>query len=293
MAEENAVVTEEAIDVAEKELWGADDAPEPVNDDAADPKAGEKPVGGDAPVKPEKVVPLGALHEERERRKELSQKLEQESEKRVRMEQRFEMLVQHIQNQASNQNQPKTVDKESDPVAYFDQKTQTQEERLAKFEAWQKQQEQQGQQNSQRQQFVGAYNAQAQQFASKQPDFKDAYTHFLTSVKDELTDAGFTDPQVIAQQMQSYEESIVGKAFQDKANPAERIYNLAKRRGYAPKVSDGEKTLNTVKAGQKAETSMSRAGGRSSNVVSLEQLAEITDPKEFDKAWERLVGPNS
>ena len=290
MAEENvsAETTEAAETAAEKELWGTETAPVPESESEA--AETERPEGDK--VKPEKVVPLGALHEERERRKELSTRLEQEAEKRARMEERFNMLVQHIQNQSANQNQSKPIDKEADPVGYFDQKTQTVEKELADFKAWRQQQEQQGQQNAQRQQFVHAYGTQAQAFAVKQPDFKAAYDHFLTSVKEELIDAGFTDPNVIAQQLQSYEESIVGKAFQDKANPAERIYNLAKRRGYTPKGSDAKATLDTVKAGQKAETSLSKTGGRSSNVVSLEQLAEISDPKEFDKAWERLVGPS-
>lgn len=243
--------------------------------------------------RPKKLVPLEALHEARKEAKEYRERARAQDEKMARMEERFNWMLQNVGKREQSQQAPQIPDKIADPIGHFDQRAMTLEQRVKAAEDWKAQQEQQSRQQSQFQHFTAAYQSQAREFASRQADWPDAYRHFTDSVMNELKAAGFTDPQILMQQANSYEQAIVAQAMREGVNPAERIYSVTKQfRGYAPKGSvSGENKIETLRAGQKAGSGFARAGGNARTEIStLEQLAEIKDPKEFDKAWNKLIG---
>lgn len=256
---------------------------------AAAEKPAEKPQEHKAP--PEGYVPHGALHEERERRKATEKRVEA-------MEARFQALVAKIQEKPAPQA-PAAPDPNQDFPGHvqhhFNQFTQQQAElgkKVQGFEALHQQQQQE-------MQFMQAYQIAAQQFAARSPDFGNAYQHWLKGRLEELTDAGYSPEQAL--HIRSAEErGLVAKAFEDGVNPAERLYAVAKRRGYTvpssapaeqpaaekPAVDPAEK-LKQIEQGQRSTPSM--GGGASKPRLTLKSISEMTDEEFQALDWERTM----
>ena len=249
-------------------------------------KPPEKPQ--EAPQRQESVVPHVALHEERQRRKELQAKVET-------MEKRWEQIVAKL----SETKQPPPPDPQVDFVGHVQHNFQNIQQnqgdlakRVENFEAWQNHQAQEAR-------FLQAYSMAAQQFASNAPDFGSAYNHWLKSELEELADAGYTSDQ--AMQIRSGKErAIVLKAFEDGVNPAERLYAVAKRRGYTagsakpaepkqetkPAVDPAEK-LRTIEQGQRATPQMS--GGGMKPKLTLASIATMSDAEFAALDWDKTM----
>jgi hypothetical protein len=228
------------------------------------PSAEEKP-------KEEPKVNLGALHEERAKRKEVEAKV-------AVMEDRFKQLVNSLSQPPEQKPTP-----EEDPVNYFKQEI----EDLKQFK---KQTIEQTQAERQQEQVVNAYRAQSEQFKASTPDFNDAYNHVLTNRLKELKTMGLDEAQArhtVAQE----EYNIALKSLQDGVNPAQRIYEIAALRGYQKKATAEvpKKDLSVIEKGQKnAKVS---ASATPEGELSLEALAEMDD-EEFAAAWAKLKKQN-
>lgn len=207
------------------------------------------------------------------------------------MEKRWGELVEKIQRP-----QTQAPDPNQDFAGYTMhqfQQVQQQNQELGKkvqsFEQWQSQQ-----QNEQR--FLSAYQQAASEFAARQQDFPKAYGHWLQSRIEELTDAGYTKEQAMT--IRSAEEkALVLKAFDDGVNPAERIFAVAKRRGYATPsaetpsqpqqvVSPAEK-LKMVSEGQRATPQM--GGGGMKPKLTLQGIAQMSDEEFNALNWEKAM----
>lgn len=221
--------------------------------------------------KVEKVVPLAALHEERQKRKELQQQMQQDRERILRMEQVFQRMQQ--------------PEKETDPVKQLSEKTEKLEQKLT---------EQERGQEYQRyiQSLVTKYQASAEAFSKEQPDFGNAYKFLISQRQEEYVAAGYTREQA-KQFVEQDEIAIVDKAYKDEVNPGERIYNIAKSRGYQKEVpkEKEEKTVEQIEKGLQANKTLSNASGKTQTTMTLESLLEL-EGAEFDKAWEKLVTKN-
>lgn len=225
----------------------------------------------------EKYVPLAALHEEREKRKELKAKIE-----------KMEQLFQQFQ-QGKQQEQKPPITFEDDPFEYLKQEVQ----QVKTFADEQKQREQV---TSDFQGTIAKYTESARQFAAQNTDFQEAYRHLTLSRMAEYQEAGYSAEEAnhLAQQD---EMAIVKKALADDINPAERMYKLAKLRGYSKKVEapaevpKPQPKLDTIEKGVKASQSLSNKGGASPKSLSLEDLADM-DPnsEDFKKGWKQLIG---
>jgi hypothetical protein len=225
------------------------------------------------PPKEEKKVNLGALHEERAKRKELESKM-------AVMEDRFKQLVQNL-----NPNQEaKLPGVEDDPVTNFDQ-------RIAQAEQYIKQSQEQQQAQYQHQQVVNAYQAQAAEYVKETPDFNDAYSYVLQGRLSELDAFGVTKEQAL-QVVQQEEYEVALKSLQDGVNPAERIYKIAQLRGYkkAEAKPEQKKDLAVIEKGQK--TAKVSGSATPEGELSLEALAEMDDAA-FEDAWKKLEKQNS
>lgn len=165
---------------------------------------------------------------------------------------------------------------------------------------------------------VSAYRADAATFAQKQADFGDAYRFLISSRDAELQAAGYDNPAERQRLIVADEQALVARALQGQASPAERIYALAKARGYqikAPANGNGQQRPNgngrlqpnvteeiaRAQAGQNAAMSLSNAGGgtRVTSGLSLDEIANMSDdqfrsfarknPQAF-AAFEQMLG---
>lgn len=219
--------------------------------------------------KEEPKVNLGALHEERAKRKELEGKM-------AVMEDRFKQLVTGL----TPQEQKPTP--EEDPINYFKQE-------IEQLKEVTRQQQEQTQAQRQQEQVVDAYRAQSEEFKATTPDFVDAYNHILSNRIKELKTMGLDEAQA-RQTVANEEYSIALKSLQDGVNPAQRIYEIAALRGYQKKTSEApKKDLSVIEKGQKnAKVS---ASATPEGELTLEAIAEMDDD-DFAAAWAKLKKQN-
>lgn len=222
----------------------------------------------------EKYVPLAALHEERQRRKEMMAEVER---------------LRRDHNELMERLKPKPEpppDITVDPVTNIDQRLRAQEEYRQQLERQQLEQQESSQRAQQEQQFLATYHGVAQEFSAKTPDFMPAYQFLMKSREDELVASG-VDAQTAKSMITSEEVFLVSQAFNQGANPAERIYKLAKARGFKQQVS-GDDKIATIEKGQQAK-SLSGGGTTPKEPDSYEALNEITDDAEFLKAFRKMA----
>ena len=151
-------------------------------------------------------------------------------------------------------------DPETDPLGYHNYKIAQLEKTVYQQNQYLKQKYEQENRVQSQTQFINAYKQSAQQFSEQAPDFKEAYDFLIKARIEEHKAAGYTKEQADALVVEE-EMALVSKAYQDKVNPAERIYNLSKIRGYAGKQqSIKSKNLNNIEKGIKNSKSLQSGG---------------------------------
>lgn len=244
----------------------------------------EEPVKEKVEERVEKVVPLGALHEERARRREIAlqnQRLQTELQELKRQQ-------QEILQRVSQQQQPQVPSYEQDPLANMNHGVQQTQKELQELKAHQQRQEQYAQQQMQMQHFLGQIQSAQNDFASKEPNAVEGIDFWKTSVLKEYEASGMTKAQAM-QRIQQEVFLMSRDAFTAGENPAEIAYNRALARGYVPP----SKKLDMQKAGQQAALPQG-SGGKSGGLPTLEALAKMDTMKDFAKAtagenWEKLM----
>lgn len=237
-----------------------------------------------------RTVPLAALHEERQRRKEAADLLKQERAAREALERRVEERLAALQ-QAMTPQTP-APDFESDPAgALRHQITQVGQEARAtreQVESWQQHQARQQQLAA----TVDTVQRHEAEFKAATPDYQEAVSFMLASRTREFEALGndaMTAQQLAAQEMA---QGALMNAAQGR-NPAEIAYRLAKARGYTPKGSDPAAKLQTQQRGVAASKSLG-SGGATKGSTSVEALLSMSD-EDFAAAtkggkWEKLLG---
>lgn len=231
------------------------------------------------PVKQEeKFVPLKALQETRAEAQELKRKI-------AELEARFN-------NPPQPEQQPEAEpDPEQDPIGALKR----QQAEIAAFK-----------QAQERQQFETqvwtAYQQNAQQFAAKTADFKDAYNHLINSRAEEYRALGYAEEQ-IQPLIRGDEFNIAVAAMQQGKSPAEVLYGYAKARGYqskaaapvpAPTPTPPPLTVDPKleKAKADAATSLSTGGKPPANELSIDDalktLSGAALDAHLDKVWKNM-----
>lgn len=281
-------VAETDASVAAEEKFFATGGADVPADTGAEAVVDTSDVEGAAPVKEEakpdaraeekpRMVPHGALHEERERRKQAEKRAE-----------RIEELFQRYQ---AERGQPKADDKgpelpafDQDPANHLRLKQETAEQRLARLEA----ERHAEQQMSALRQQVTAHEAA---FSAANPDYTEAVAYLRQLKVAQYEASGMTEAEAM-QAAQGEALQFVHATMQRGLNPAQQAYALAKRWGYSPKSAEkpkSEEKLETIRKGQ--EAAKGGGGGASPEApASLKSLADMdpTDPN-FDKEWDRLM----
>jgi hypothetical protein len=280
-------------------------APDPVAEEPQEPKA-ERPRDETGKFKKEEpkeeveakkedepkqsMVPHGALHEEREKRKKFEREfneLKAQSEaERKRNEERWAQMMERLNPK------PQAPSVEQDAVGHFQHKTAELERQLQATQQETAQIRQLNAQQAEWQRFTQAYSQAVHEYASRTPDYLAAHTHFLNALKAEIQATGYEPMQANHIAMQQ-EAAIVAKAFQDGVNPAERIYAISKMRGYAqpqqqvaqdPKA--GAEKLEKIDQGQRASAATVSGGGKPK--MTWQDIASMSDDdfKKFD--WDKI-----
>jgi hypothetical protein len=166
------------------------------------------------------------------------------------------------------------------------------------------------QQNQQQQ--LSAFNrfqAQVQtlrdQFAITAPDFQDAYNHLRNNRLSDLRQLGFDEASASRQVFQE-EVALSQAAINQGRNPAESIYEMAKRHGYAKSatapatptanapVPPAQPKLTSIKAGvESSPPNLPRTPG--TEEITLESLREASDSDlnrlvSDPAAWSKIAG---
>lgn len=245
----------------------------------------EEPQAVEVKDKIDKVVPYGALHEERERRKELQRTVQEEQARVRKLEEAFQKVLER-----QNSNPAPVPNYEDDPTEALRVKTEQLERTLQNHNQTLTQQQQQVENQRQYSEFVDRYAASAQAYKAENPEFAPAYNHLMQTRLDELMAMGYNQAEAVNIRTQD-EIAIAAKAYADGVNPGERIYALAKMRGYStpqPQAAPATQKLDQLERGLNASKSLSDASGKASTELTLEALASMQDD-EFDKAWEKVM----
>lgn len=225
------------------------------------------------PEKPKKqVVPIKALHKEREARKQLDQQLRQAEADRIRLEERMNALLERFQPQQQQEPEERVPSFDEDPIAAMQAaaaKQQTLEQQLAQFQEQQRQQ-------AEAQQIAQYTQYHEQEFLKTTPDYYDAVEHLKTGRVEELRMLGYND-QMVAQVIQDEARQIITAAAQSGKSPAEVAYTIAKQRGYMPK------SAAPVMDAKPSTKSLSQASGSPTGAKLTAQDVLRMSSEEFER----------
>jgi len=246
-----------------------------------------------APAAEAKTVPLAALHEERERRKELQRQIEDVNR---RADERFSLIAQKLAASAPAAEAKREMpDPEKDAVGAIRMTA----EEVKVLSDFKRRVEAQAVQ-SQAMQAVFAHAARLEnEFEARTPDFKAASAFLRDARAQELSTLG-VDAYHVQQVLGLEKLQLAQLALQHGRNPAEVIYALAKSRGYSPNAGapkapasaktdgDGEAAkLARIARGQEAGTSLGAASGAAPGKTGIEALLAMSDA-EFSTALDKM-----
>lgn len=241
--------------------------------------------------RPEKTVPLAALHESRMKEREWRDKaaqIEKEAQERFqKLEQRLEKLV----------NPPPAVPKfEDDPAGNLRYQVETTQAELKSVREASEESRKVSEAQAFEQQIAASTHAAEQAFAKEHPDYLDAVKHLQSIADKNLEMMGMDDPAARSAQIRKDALAMSLKALQMGKSPAEVAYQLATNYGFkagvAPAKSEAVKKIETIQAGQK--TGSMPGGGTKQTPLTLATL-ESLDDDEFNKlvedpvAWKKMV----
>jgi hypothetical protein len=232
---------------------------------------------------PKGYVEHGAFHEERKRRKETEQRLAELQEKWVRLDERV---------RASTEKPQAIPNPEEDPIGYQHYQQQELRQNLEKTTRNLDERFQQQANELQALRLRAFIDSQERAFSSKTPDYQQALEFFAKTRGEMLEEMGMEHEErnaVVQQELQHF----VTQALRAQRNPAESVYNMAKRMGYKQSSKDPGEKLDTLQKGLDTAKSLGQAGGHGSKELTAEAAAELTDEdfnKISDKDFRRMFG---
>lgn len=262
------------------------ETPQEVEQEAApEPTEGEQP----QETQEQKTVPLGALHEERAKRKRAEQATAQERQRMDVLQQRLEYLTQLATQQ---QPQPAPVPAfDVDPLTNIGHTVHQTAAELANMKREMADAQQAQQAVQRRQQFEQVVLNTEQQFAQEQPDYFEAVTWAKSKKLAEYQAVGLTESQATDRIMREVNE-LAWDALQRGESPAVVGYRLAQAIGYQPKQANAQQKLDMQRQGRAASTPGSSSGG--GGKLSLDALAKMSGSDFLENTsgdkWKKLMG---
>ncbi len=215
---------------------------------------------------PPGMVPQGALHQERERRKAAELQMQQ-----------FQAELAEIKAKLNPPPEIVIPDPVLDPKG-FKQFQIDQINQRAKEQADNERRQMEAQQH---QQVMARLNQDVQAFRATTPDYDTAFQHAVKVRQEELAFYG-NAPEQIAAQLETDVQAIVAQAYSQGKNPAELFYAYAKMRGYqtpvAPQPNPAVAQVAALAEAQKQTQSLAPAGGPANDGgMTLETLSRMSE----------------
>lgn len=243
-------------------------APEPAPSEPEPAPAATVPepaaVDDDAPVQPTdpRMVPLPALHQERQKRRELEEKLAKAESERIaaaRLEERYNLLIQAAQNSvqpppAAAPTPAPIPEFNEDPAANISANFKALREEIDKLSGFQRQQAEAQYQRAQVADLQRFSYTQETEFEKREPDYRLAVNDLITRRNAQLEALGIADPTARQQIIANDTIQIAARTRQDGRNFAEVVFALAKANGWqkpaaaAPAAAAGVPALPGVDA---------------------------------------------
>lgn len=251
----NEEMTPEELEYEKAELGMTEETPEEPTEGVQEEEQTEE-VRAEEEVKEEEpeVIPAeqyknvrGALDEERTRRKESEKRLRDLEQKLARME----GMVKGAGLEEEEQQE------EIDPIEA------TQKE-LAEIKARQEQMD-----------MANRLNTMESEFAKQNSEYEAAKQFYFDKLVGNFKARGYTEEDV-QRGLQQDVQDIVNRSLQNGANPAEKIFELAKTFGYQPKGTQATEKVRNISTAQ--QPSASRVTGSApKGELTAEQIAELSE----------------
>ncbi len=220
-------------------------------------------------VKEEKVVPLAALHEERNARKELQRQVAERDRKHA---EQLELVNRRLEILANPQRQVQVPDKVEQPVDYLDHQLQELRAQNKAILDRDQERDQQSQNQAAYQRVAQAVVHQRTAFEKEAPDFGDAITHLNSVRTRQLVMLGASEEQAAMRASQELDNAALQWASEGR-NAAQTAYEFAKTSGYTPKAQQQQAQATPAEkiAAQQKGTAAARSlgGGGSPNAGKL------------------------
>lgn len=251
---------------------------------------------GDADQNKGKFVRHGAFHQERERRKAVERERDEARIQYARMEERLKVLTEGAKPAAAAAQAAPEPETPPDPnedifgyAKYLEKQIQDIRTGQTQMTEAQKAEREAQAQEAQRGEVINFYRSDIQRVMAAQPELEQAYEHLFQGRIAELKVYGMSEADAV-KAVRDDEFGLVQAAIAAGQSPAERILQLAKVRGFAPKPAEAaaapaespaEKAAR-ISRGQAASKSLSAAGGAPAGELTLEMLAGMSEA-DFDK----------
>lgn len=230
----------------------------------------------------------------------LERLLTEERAARATLEQQFKDM--QAQLEAKLNPPPPVPDEETDPLGAMMHKLNTVNKQMADMQTKMQQDQQQVLMKTQYDQFANSVTQLREAFVKVTPDFADAYAHIRGMRTTDLKMMGVPDADVGKVLLQD-EITLAQNALANGKNPAEEMYNMAKRYGYTVKgaaelasSAAGASKIAALKQGMEAAKQPAKAAPDSDLTTEGLKDASNSDLNKLvqdEKAWARLVGGGS
>jgi hypothetical protein len=148
--------------------------------------------------------------------------------------------------------------------------------------------EQTSAQSAEERAFVQLANSMAEaeaDFADDHPDYKEAQEHFKAARRAEFEDMGYAGRELEAELAKDL-IGLVRRAINGGRDPAEVVYNLAKKRGFQSGKAQADAKLKEIAAA--AQAGRSAPGGRTGETRLTPDAVNKLKGAAYDSAWAKL-----
>jgi hypothetical protein len=272
--------------------------PEPEVEDKGE-QLDEKPA--DKPEdKPAETVPLAAHLEERKRLQEQIKNLQSQNEKMAPIVNRVTEWMQRQEQDKQAAEKPTPIDYMDDPEGYIKQRETEVREVIDGLTKQVQQQDQNLQQIDMMQKINTAIDQHESAFIHEHPDYYSAAAHVRDVVRQNLLDVGIPEDELDRGAATSMFQTQVA-ALQRGKDPAQALYNVAKRFGYKMEKNPAQQGKDQLQEQGKTQEEMEalareeqgrKASSLGSGGSDDDTLAALTNTEDevFDEAMRELFG---
>lgn len=234
-----------------------------------------------------------AMEAERREKAELKKQFAQTREENEKLKSLYERIIKSANEQSTKQDDNPIVSYDENPIEHLRQRAELAEKKLQEIDQDKNQSREQLQQQQAMQKFIGAYQQQAAEFAKTNQDFQDAYKFAVEARLNEYETFGYTKEEAAAMANED-EMAIVAQCLRNGVNPAEKIYQFAKMRGYQGKqpvnkeIPNNLQKLETIERGLQASKTVNQGGSKPTE-LTLDAIAAMDDDEFNQVDWSKVL----